>query len=46
MSPVFIYLLGLLPQKNLKLKFLEVPNSGNILEVLFPGIIEEIKTVI
>ena len=46
MSPAFIYLLGLLPQKNLALRFLEVPNSGNILEVLFPGIIEEIKTVI
>ena len=46
MSPVFIYLLGLLPQKNLKLKFLEVPNSGNIWEVFLPGIIEEMKAAI
>jgi hypothetical protein len=46
MSPVFIYLLGLLPQKNLELKFLEVPNSGIILEVFLPGIIEEMKAAI
>jgi hypothetical protein len=45
-SPVFIYLLGLLPQKVLKFKFLEVPNSGNILEIFLPGIIEEIKAAI
>jgi hypothetical protein len=45
-SPVFIYLLGLLPQKNLSLKFLEVPNSGNILEAYLTAILEEMKTAI
>jgi hypothetical protein len=44
MSPVFILLLGLLPQKNLALKFLEVPNSADILELSLPGMIEEMKT--
>jgi len=38
--------LGLLPQKNLALKFLEIPNSTQILEGSLPGIIEEMKTAI
>lgn len=45
-SPIFILLLGLLPQKNLALKFLEIPNSAQILESSLPGIIEEMKTAI
>jgi hypothetical protein len=45
-SPIFILLLGLLPQKNLTLKFLEIPNSAQILESSLQGIIEEMKTAI
>ena len=32
-SKIMIQIIGLLPQKKLDLKILEVPNSGNILEL-------------
>lgn len=32
-SKIMVQILGLLPQKKLDLKILEVPNSGNILEL-------------
>jgi hypothetical protein len=45
-SSIFIEILGLLPQKNFDLKLLQVPNSGNLLEVSLPELFEEMKVAI